>query len=138
MLTFYRAVIDTVLTFSITVWFGSITVKEKLGLNRVVKTASRIIGRDLHILESLYQQRLLGRAILISHDPFHPVHDLFDPLPSSRRFRSIKTRTNRFSSSFPPPQPYKPCQNRSDFLLSVDCGANIFHFQCVFSLYILT
>ena len=98
MLNFYRAVIESVLTFSISVWFGSIiyTQKETLRLNRVVKTASRIIGRDLPSLEILYQQRLLGRATLISQDTSHPAHDLFEPLPSSRRFRSIKTRTNRF------------------------------------------
>ena len=52
--------------------------------------------------EIVYQQRLLGRATLISQDPSHPAHDLFEPLPSCRRFRSIKTRTNRFSTSFPP------------------------------------
>ena len=87
---------------SITVWFGSITQKETLRLNRVVKTASRIIGRDVPSLEILYQQRLLGRATLISQDTSHPAHDLFEPLPSSCRFRSIKTRTNRFSTSFFP------------------------------------
>ena len=102
MLNFYRAVIESVLTFSISVWFGSITQKETLRLNRVVKTVSRIIGRDLPSLEILYQQRLLGRATLISQDTSHPAHDLFEPLPSSRRFRSIKTRTNRFSTSFCP------------------------------------
>ena len=102
MLNFYRAVIESVLTFSITVWFGSITQKKTLRLNRVVKTASRIIGRDLPSLEILYQQRLLGRATVISQDSSHPAHDLFEPLPSSRRLRSIKTRTNRFSTSFSP------------------------------------
>ncbi|KAK2174226.1 hypothetical protein NP493_817g02000 [Ridgeia piscesae] len=102
MLNFHRAVIENVLIFSITVWFGAITQKETLRLNRVVKTVFRIIGRDLPSLEILYQQRLLGRATLISQDSSHPVHDLFEPLPSSRRFRSIKTRTNRFSTSFSP------------------------------------
>ena len=52
--------------------------------------------------EILYQQRLLGRTTLISQDSSHPAHDLFEPLPSSRRFRSIKTRTNRFSTRFFP------------------------------------
>ncbi|KAK2182348.1 hypothetical protein NP493_358g05019 [Ridgeia piscesae] len=79
MLTFYRAAIESELTFSITVWFGCITVKEMLRLNRVVKTASRITVKDLTSLESLYQQRLLGRVILISHDSFHSARDLFDP-----------------------------------------------------------
>ena len=113
-LNFYRAVIESVLVFSISVWFGSITQKETLRLNRVVKRTSRIIGRDLSSLEILYQQRLLGRATLISQDSSHPAHDLFEPLPSSRRFRSINTRANRLSTSFPP-LPFKPCQNRSDF-----------------------
>ena len=67
-----------------------------------VNTASKIIGRSRPNLESLYQQRLLRRAGLISQDPSHPAHDLFEPLPSSRRFRSIKTRTSRFSNSFIP------------------------------------
>ena len=47
MTTFHRAAIEIVLTFSITVWFGIITVKVKFRLNRVVKTASRITGREL-------------------------------------------------------------------------------------------
>ena len=66
------------------------------------ENCSRIIGRDLPSLEILYQQRLLGRATLISQDSSHPAHNLFEPLPSSRRFRYIKTRTNRFSTSFSP------------------------------------
>ena len=102
MLNFYRAVFESVWIFSITVWFGLITQKETLRLNIIVKTASRIIGGDLHSLEILYQQRLLGRATLISQDSSHPAHDLFEPLPSGRRFRSIKTRTNLFSTSFSP------------------------------------
>ncbi|KAK2186913.1 hypothetical protein NP493_182g00020 [Ridgeia piscesae] len=61
-----------------------------------------MIGRYLPSLEILYQQRLLGRATLISQDSSHPAHHLFDPLQSSRRFRSIKTRTSRFSTSFFP------------------------------------
>ncbi|KAK2166363.1 hypothetical protein NP493_1325g00014 [Ridgeia piscesae] len=77
MLNFYRAVIESVLIFYITVWFGSITETEPLRVYRVVKTASRIIGRDLPSLEILYQQRLLGRATLISQDSSHPAHDLF-------------------------------------------------------------
>ena len=79
-LNFYKAVIESGLTFSITVWFGSVTVKEKLRLNRVVNTASKIIGRSLPSLESLYQQRLLRRAGLISQNPSHPAHDYSSPL----------------------------------------------------------
>ena len=132
MLIFYRAVIESLLTFSITVWFGSITQKETLRLNRVVKTASRIIGRDLPNLETLYQQRLFERATLISQDASHPAHNLFEPLPSIRRFRSIKTRTNRFSTSFSP-EPFNPVKTEVIFLSP---AANTqFTFRWVFSMY---
>ena len=100
MLTFIRAAIESVLTFSVTVWFGSITVKVKRRLNKVVKNASRIIGSDLPSLESLYQQRLFGRASLISHDSSRPAHDLFDPFSLSRRFRLINTRTTGLVAAF--------------------------------------
>ena len=40
------------------------------------ENSSRIIGRDLSSLEILYQQRLLGRATLISQDTSHPAHDI--------------------------------------------------------------
>ena len=78
---------------------------------------SRSFDVAVHLpsLEILCQQRLLGRATLISQDTSHPAHDLFEPLPSSRRFRSIKTRTNRFSTSFFP-LAVQALSNRSDFL----------------------
>ena len=135
MLNFYRAVIESVLTFSISVWFGSITQKDTLRLNRVVKTASRIIGRDLPSLEILYQQRMLGRATLISQDTSHPAHDLFEPLPSSRRFRSIKTRTNRFSTSFFPLAVQDLSKQK---LFSPTRSKHIVHFPMSFSMYILS
>ncbi|KAK2192050.1 hypothetical protein NP493_40g07038 [Ridgeia piscesae] len=135
MLNFYRAVIESVLVFSITVWFGSITQKETLRLNRVVKSASRIIGIDLPSLEILYQQRLLGRATLISQDSSHPAHDLFEPLPSSRRFRYIKTMTDRFSTRFFPLA--VQALSKSDF--SPTHSKHIFHFlMSFFSVYILS
>ncbi len=38
----------------------------------------------------------------IVKDFSHPGHHLFSLLPSGRRYRSIKTRTDRFSNSFYP------------------------------------
>ena len=40
---FYRAASETILTFSITVWYSSACQKDK-GLERIVRTASTIIG----------------------------------------------------------------------------------------------
>ena len=44
LLHFNRKVIESVLTQSITVWYGNTTVDERKRLQRVVRTAERIIG----------------------------------------------------------------------------------------------
>ena len=102
LVEFYRAVIESVLTFGITVWYGNLSKSEALALNRIVKTASKIIGADLPSLDETYSKRLLKRAKSISRDESHPAFDFFEKLPSGRRYRMIKTRTNRFAHSFFP------------------------------------
>ncbi len=136
MLTFYRAAIESVLTFSITVWCGFITAKEKLRMNSVVKTGSRIIGRDLPSFISLYQQRLLGKAItyrmiysslpMTYLIPFHLVasSDPSNPGPTG------------LVAAFSPSCTSPVKRNRSDF--SPICSADTLQFQCDFIVYILT
>ena len=102
LMNFYRATVESVLTFSISVWYGGATQTDKKRLERVVKTASKIIGSDLPSLESIFEKRLQARAGKIVRDAAHPAHSLFELLPSGRRYRTIKTRTQRFKKSFIP------------------------------------
>ncbi|XP_061642779.1 uncharacterized protein LOC133484367 isoform X1 [Phyllopteryx taeniolatus] len=44
---FYTAVIESVLCSSITVWFGAATKKDKLRLQRTIKTAEKFVGTRL-------------------------------------------------------------------------------------------
>ena len=100
LIQFYRAVIESVLTFSITVWYGTCTATEKDGLNRIVSTASKIIGITLPSIESIFEKRTEKKVKSIIDDKDHPANSLFTPLPSGKRFRSIKARTSRFKDSF--------------------------------------
>ena len=102
MTHFYRSIIESILTFSITIWFGNTTQADRQKLNKVVKTASKIIGKELPSLESLFQERTLKKAKSIVRDSTHPANELFELLPSGRRYRSIKARTNRMRDSFYP------------------------------------
>ena len=102
LLQFYRSVVESVLTFSLTTWYGSCSQQEKDDLQRVVRTASRIVGCDLPSLDTLYEQRVLRRAQAIVADVSHPANHLFQPLPSGRRYRSIRTKTERLLNSFFP------------------------------------
>ena len=95
---FYRAVIENVLTFSITVWFGSSSIHNKNMLEGIVKTTSKITGSKLPSIESIYTTRTLRKATTIISDCTHPANHLFESLPSGKWFRSIKTRTGFFSA----------------------------------------
>ena len=50
----------------------------------------------------IYTSRCLSRAINIQKDSSHPGSDLFDLLPSGRRYRVIRSKTNRLKNSFFP------------------------------------
>ena len=93
---------ESIVCFGITIYFGGMTSGEKSELERLVGHGSRIVGRDLPSVASLYDIRLRKRARKIFDDPSHPANHLFDLLPSGRRYRAIKARTSRFRLSFFP------------------------------------
>ena len=41
---FYRAAIESILTFSITSWYGALTQQDKTSLDRIIRTSSKILG----------------------------------------------------------------------------------------------
>ncbi|KAI3374708.1 hypothetical protein L3Q82_021019 [Scortum barcoo] len=102
--SFYRCVVESVLSSCIIVWHGSCSAAEKKALQRVVKAAQRTVGRSLSTTTTtdIYTSRCRKRASCIMKDPTHTAHALFVPLPSGRRLRSIKSRTTRLRNSFFP------------------------------------
>ncbi|KAJ8390531.1 hypothetical protein AAFF_G00103280 [Aldrovandia affinis] len=94
--------IESILTLSILTWFPAATVKDKAKLQRVIRSAERVIGCALPPLESLHNTRALRRARKIMADPSHPGHNLFTLLPHGRRLRLPKTGTERHRHSFFP------------------------------------
>ncbi|KAI4877369.1 hypothetical protein NFI96_009196, partial [Prochilodus magdalenae] len=100
--SFYRCVVESVVCSSINVWHGSCSAADRKALQRVVKAAQRSVGVSLPTTTDIYTSRCRKRATCIMKDPTHPVHSLFVPLPSGRRLRSIKCKTNRLRNSFTP------------------------------------
>ena len=74
--SFYRCTIESVLSFSICVWFGGLSAHQQRHLDRVVKTAERIIGCSLPPLGTIYRDRCLAHARKIISDPQHPAYHL--------------------------------------------------------------
>ncbi|KAI3375717.1 hypothetical protein L3Q82_004025 [Scortum barcoo] len=100
--SFYRCVVESVLSSCIIVWHGSCSAAEKKALQRVVKAAQRTVGCSLSTTTDIYTSRCRKRASCIMKDPTHAAHALFVPLPSGRRLQSIKSRTTRLRNSFFP------------------------------------
>ncbi|KAK1789992.1 hypothetical protein P4O66_002307 [Electrophorus voltai] len=99
---FYTCTIESILTGNITVWFGNSTKQDRQALQRVVRSAERITHTELPDLQTIYYKRCQTKARKIVKDPTHPNNILFSLLRSGRRFRSLKTKTERLKRSFFP------------------------------------
>ncbi|KAI5107608.1 gastrula zinc finger protein XlCGF28.1-like, partial [Silurus meridionalis] len=100
--TFYTCTIESVLTGSITSWFGNSTMQDRRALQRVVRSAERTIHTELPDLQDIYSMRCRTRARKIVKDLSHPNNGLFSLLRSGKRFRSLKATTERMRRSFFP------------------------------------
>lgn len=100
--TLYRSAVESLLTYCITVWYGSCTEAERKVIQQIINTVQRIIGCPLPSLKDLYNSHCLSRAQNIEKDHSHPGSHLFKLLPSGRCYRCIKSHTNRLKDSFFP------------------------------------
>ncbi|XP_055499383.1 brain mitochondrial carrier protein 1 isoform X1 [Leucoraja erinacea] len=100
--TFYRGAIESILTSSLSVWYGSCSAADQKALQRVVRTAEKITRSPQPAIQDLYPSRCRKRASNIIKDTTHPAHKLFTLLPSGKRYRSMRSKTTRFKNSFFP------------------------------------
>ena len=101
LVSFYRSTIESVLTRSITVWFGAACKKDIKRLSSVVRSAERIIGTSLPSLESIFNDRTQNRTAAILKEQSHPANYIFTFLRSGRRLRTFYGN-KRFTNSFYP------------------------------------
>ena len=99
---FYRSCVQSVLTFSFMSWFGNVSQKEKNKLQHVVNIINKTTGFTQSSLIALYEKQTLRNANKIINDNTHILHNKYVILPSSRRFRTIISKTNRKRDSLSP------------------------------------
>ncbi|KAK0146400.1 putative RNA-directed DNA polymerase from transposon BS [Merluccius polli] len=99
---FYTHIVESILCGSITTWMGNTTRRDQLALGRVVRSAERTIMTTLPNLQDIYIMRCRTRARRIAQDPSHPNNRLFSLLPSGKRFRLLRAKTERLRRSFFP------------------------------------
>ena len=93
--------IESVLCFSIAVWYGGLTGKSKHKLEKITKSG-RKLGADVVSLSELYEKSMLQIIEKIMSDVSHPLHGNYVFLRSNRRLAVPVLRTSRFKNSFVP------------------------------------
>ena len=82
------------LTGCVIAWYAN-----SIELKRVVRTALYIPGPEFPTIQDLYIRRCERKAWEIVKDSSHPRHRLFSLLPHGKRYRCIKSDTNRLPNS---------------------------------------
>ena len=103
MMIFYRAIVESILRYGISSWFGNLTVKLKSKLAGMHKTAMKIVGRkEYEPIQSIYEQAVRKKAKKIISNSQHPLFPEYKTLPSGRRLRVPLCKSNRLKLSFVP------------------------------------
>ena len=98
---FYKSVIESVLGFSIAIWYGKLKVKDKGKLNKIVRTARKLKAK-VDSLDGLYNKNVIQMVKKIMADEQHPLYSNYVFLRSGKRLAVPKQHTDRFKKSFVP------------------------------------
>jgi len=96
---FYQCTIESVLNYECMVWFSSCTSEKRKDLQRIIKTAQKIIGAPVRPLKHIHSAWLSNRAEEIRSDCSDPGQGLFDIHPCGRLI-VMKARTERLKNNF--------------------------------------
>ena len=88
LMLFYGAIVEQILSQSITVWFSRASKQDLSKLNSVIKNAQKIIGLELPSLSSIFEIRMSNNTKNIMGDKHHPANHYFQYLPHGIRLRA--------------------------------------------------
>ena len=103
---FFETVVCSVMTFALVCWGGNAARGSMNKLEKLIKKAESCVGQKLDSLESIRQNRLLGKGGKIEKDEWHPLHSILMEQKSTgrtrSRYRMPEVRTDRYRNSFLP------------------------------------
>jgi len=103
MIIFYQAVLESLIRYSITVWFGNLSVQLRTKLLQMIHTAWKIISvKGQTSLQIIYEQATLRKANKIVCNLSHVLYTEYELLSSERRFRVPCCRLNKCKNLFIP------------------------------------
>ena len=99
---FYTYIVSRTLTFGLACWKGNFLKHDRDKLNRIIKIASVVIGKEQEDIGTIHEHRVLSKIKKILNDKTHPFYPIYiqQRIERSGRFRLPRTRTNRNMRSF--------------------------------------
>ena len=101
---FYSSVIGSIIYFGMTCWGGSLNQGCRGKLDKQIRRASRLVGREQDDVETMYERQVTKKLASVLADNTHPLYPEFDSrlIERSGRFRAPAGRTDRYRHSFIP------------------------------------
>ena len=97
---FYKSTVQSVLCYCLICWDGSLSVKNRVVIDHVVRSASKTIGTTFPTVDELYEIYMMKQKTRdILKDTSHPLHEFYYVAQSGCRYISERTRTNRYRNT---------------------------------------
>ena len=99
MILFYQAVLESIVRYGMSAWYGNLSIQLKSKLACLIRTAMKVMGRNEHqSLQSIYEQSVLRQAQRVVSDPCHILHTEYERLPSGGQYRLPQCILNCFKN----------------------------------------
>ena len=96
----HKHIIQSVLSFCISLWFGNCSDGDMGKLSKIVNCAKRLGCVNMKHLEELYEDAVHAKFDKIWSNDNHPLHNCFRLLPHGVRLSVPGSRTNRLRDAF--------------------------------------
>ena len=87
LVTFYNAVICSIIMFGSLCWGGNISKLDRGRLEKIVNKAGHVVGKPLDSFKNLHEKRLYRKLTQILNDHTHPMRRYFHSRSNNRSGR---------------------------------------------------
>ena len=98
----YKSLIESVLSFNVVTWHNYLNLRQKNKINGIIKMCNRIVGENGSSISQLYNISLKRKASQCTSDSKHPLYNMFEKMPSGRRYRTPLAKKTLYKKSFVP------------------------------------